>query len=96
MRDAMDIIIKRLAKVIYNLSKFALKWKAEPTLAYTHLQPAQLITVGKRGTYRRSRCGFCSKKADVRTSGTVDSGPHGMSMRCQGSPRSMASASAVV
>ncbi|KAI1115797.1 L-Aspartase-like protein [Nemania sp. NC0429] len=48
MRDALDILLNRLAKVIWNLSNFALKWKQEPTLAYTHLQPAQLITVGKR------------------------------------------------
>ncbi|KAI2643648.1 L-Aspartase-like protein [Xylaria nigripes] len=48
MRDALDILLNKLAKVIYNLSNFALKWKGEPTLAYTHLQPAQLITVGKR------------------------------------------------
>ena len=48
MRDALQIILSRLSKVMRNLSIFALKWKAEPTLAYTHLQPAQLITVGKR------------------------------------------------
>ncbi|KAI1821867.1 L-Aspartase-like protein [Xylaria intraflava] len=48
MRDALDILLNKLAKVIWNLSNFALKWKDEPTLAYTHLQPAQLITVGKR------------------------------------------------
>ncbi|KAM6477682.1 L-Aspartase-like protein [Trichoderma sp. SZMC 28011] len=48
MRDALDLIAKKLAKVISNLSSFAVKWKAEPTLAYTHLQAAQLITVGKR------------------------------------------------
>ncbi|TGJ83942.1 hypothetical protein E0Z10_g4811 [Xylaria hypoxylon] len=48
MRDALDILLNKLAKVIWNLSNFALKWKEEPTLAYTHLQPAQLITVGKR------------------------------------------------
>ncbi|KAI9150114.1 Adenylosuccinate lyase [Paramyrothecium foliicola] len=48
MRDALDILSKKLAKVISNLSRFALQWKAEPTLAYTHLQAAQLITVGKR------------------------------------------------
>ncbi|RKU49688.1 adenylosuccinase ade13 [Coniochaeta pulveracea] len=48
MRDALDLLSKKLAKVISNLSAFALKWKAEPTLAYTHLQAAQLITVGKR------------------------------------------------
>ncbi|KAI0405263.1 L-Aspartase-like protein [Xylaria palmicola] len=48
MRDALDILLNRLAKVIWNLSNFAMKWKEEPTLAYTHLQPAQLITVGKR------------------------------------------------
>ncbi|KAI0552228.1 L-Aspartase-like protein [Xylaria curta] len=48
MRDALDILLNRLAKVIWNLSNFAMRWKEEPTLAYTHLQPAQLITVGKR------------------------------------------------
>ncbi|KAI0205090.1 L-Aspartase-like protein [Astrocystis sublimbata] len=48
MRDALDLTLNRLAKVIWNLSNFAMKWKDEPTLAYTHLQPAQLITVGKR------------------------------------------------
>lgn len=48
MRDALDLLLPKLAKVISNLSAFALQWKAEPTLAYTHLQPAQLITVGKR------------------------------------------------
>ncbi|OAA71670.1 Adenylosuccinate lyase [Akanthomyces lecanii RCEF 1005] len=48
MKEALDLLTKKLAKVISNLSAFALKWKAEPTLAYTHLQAAQLITVGKR------------------------------------------------
>ncbi|RYP36836.1 hypothetical protein DL767_003226 [Monosporascus sp. MG133] len=47
-REAMDLICKKVAKVIANLSAFALRWKSEPTLAYTHLQAAQLITVGKR------------------------------------------------
>ena len=42
MRDAMDLLLSRIAKVLRNLSMFAIKWKAEPTLAYTHLQPAQL------------------------------------------------------
>ncbi|KAI4677156.1 uncharacterized protein J4E88_006963 [Alternaria novae-zelandiae] len=48
MRDGLDLLLPKLAKVISNLSAFALQWKSEPTLAYTHLQPAQLITVGKR------------------------------------------------
>ncbi|KAI5861614.1 L-Aspartase-like protein [Durotheca rogersii] len=48
MRDAIDLLLPKLAKVISNLAKFALQWKDTPTLAYTHLQPAQLITVGKR------------------------------------------------
>ncbi|KAL7626039.1 hypothetical protein AAE478_002809 [Parahypoxylon ruwenzoriense] len=48
MRDAMDLLLPKLAKVISNLASFAMKWKSEPTLAYTHLQPAQLITIGKR------------------------------------------------
>jgi adenylosuccinate lyase len=39
MRDAIDLLLPKLAKVIWNLAKFAVEWKAEPTLAYTHLQP---------------------------------------------------------
>lgn len=48
MKDALNLLTKKLAKVISNLAAFALEWKSEPTLAYTHLQAAQLITVGKR------------------------------------------------
>ncbi|VUC37351.1 unnamed protein product [Clonostachys rosea] len=48
MQGALDLLTKKIAKVISQLSSFAMEWKAEPTLAYTHLQAAQLITVGKR------------------------------------------------
>ncbi|KAH8705663.1 adenylosuccinate lyase [Talaromyces proteolyticus] len=48
MRDAINLLLPKLARVISNLAKFAMEWKAMPTLAYTHLQAAQLITVGKR------------------------------------------------
>jgi adenylosuccinate lyase len=41
MRDGMDLLLPKLAKVIWNLAQFAMQWKAEPTLAYTHLQPGQ-------------------------------------------------------
>lgn len=50
LREASQIILKKAAQVIKNLSKFADKYKALPCLAYTHLQPAQLTTVGKRAT----------------------------------------------
>ncbi|MBQ9510840.1 MAG: adenylosuccinate lyase [Clostridia bacterium] len=50
LREASRIILKKAAAVIKNLSDFAQKYKAVPTLAYTHLQPAQLTTVGKRAT----------------------------------------------
>ena len=50
MRDALNIVKRKLVNVIANLSEFALKYKAMPCLAYTHLQPAQLTTVGKRAT----------------------------------------------
>ncbi len=50
MRDAMRLVARRLANAIDSLAKFALKWKDQPTLGYTHYQPAQLTTVGKRAT----------------------------------------------
>ncbi|MBQ8568876.1 MAG: adenylosuccinate lyase [Oscillospiraceae bacterium] len=50
MRDAMEIVRRKLITVISQLSAFAEEYKAMPCLAYTHLQPAQLTTVGKRAT----------------------------------------------
>ena len=50
MRDALKVVKRKLVKVIDQLAKFADKYKALPCLAYTHLQPAQLTTVGKRAT----------------------------------------------
>ena len=46
--NALDIITEKLVNVIDNLKNFALKYKDMPTLGFTHLQPAQLTTVGKR------------------------------------------------
>ena len=48
MRDGMKLLAARLANAIDALADFALKWKDLPTLGYTHFQPAQLTTVGKR------------------------------------------------
>src|SRR6266480_2490400 len=50
MREAMKLLCARLANAIDALGTFAQKWKDLPTLAYTHFQPAQLTTVGKRAT----------------------------------------------
>ena len=50
MRDALQIVHRKLVTVISQLSKFAAEYKDMPALAYTHLQPAQLTTVGKRAT----------------------------------------------
>lgn len=50
MRDALQVVRRKLINVIANLAKFADTYKAMPALAYTHLQPAQLTTVGKRAT----------------------------------------------
>ena len=50
MTEAMKLIRKKLINVINELSKFALEYKDMPTLGYTHFQPAQTTTVGKRAT----------------------------------------------
>lgn len=50
MYDALKIIKNKLVNVMDKLRAFALKYKDMPTLGFTHLQPAQLTTVGKRAT----------------------------------------------
>ena len=49
-RDALTYLRSELLGVLANLSEFAEKYKELPTLGYTHYQPAQLVTVGKRAT----------------------------------------------
>ena len=50
MTDGLQLVRKKLINVIAELSKFAGKYRALPTLAFTHFQPAQPTTVGKRAT----------------------------------------------
>lgn len=50
MREALLLVKKKLVNVIAVLASFAEKYKAQPTLAFTHFQPAQPTTVGKRAT----------------------------------------------
>ena len=50
MREALKLVKKKLVNVIAELAKFAEEYKELPTLAFTHFQPAQPTTVGKRAT----------------------------------------------
>ena len=50
MTEALKLVKKKLVNVIDELARFADKYKAQPTLAFTHFQPAQPTTVGKRAT----------------------------------------------
>ncbi len=48
MKEALQLILKKLINVINNLKNFSMEYKDLPTLGFTHFQPAQLTTVGKR------------------------------------------------
>ena len=50
LRDALTLVRDKVIEVVRRLRSFALEYKDLPTLGYTHLQPAQLTTVGKRAT----------------------------------------------
>jgi len=50
MRRGLELLRAKVGSVIQALAVFAREWRAEPTLGYTHIQPAQLTTVGKRAT----------------------------------------------
>lgn len=63
MRDALNLVRKKLVNVIAKLAEFSGKYKAVPTLAFTHFQPAQPTTVGKRATLWLQE--FCMDLADV-------------------------------
>lgn len=50
MKEAMQLLRKKILNIINSLAEFSLQYKDTPTLGFTHLQPAQLTTVGKRAT----------------------------------------------
>ena len=50
MREGLKLVRARLVGLIRSLMNFAREWKDQPTLGFTHFQPAQLTTVGKRAT----------------------------------------------
>merc|ERR1719442_396484 len=50
IREALKLIKRKLVKAISTLSKFAEEYKSMPTMGFTHFQPAQLVTVGKRAS----------------------------------------------
>ena len=84
MRRGLELVAGRALAVLRALAAFAREWRDRPTLGYTHLQPAQLTTVGKRATlwmqdlvidlrdidYRRSTMPFRGVKGTTGTQAT--------------------------
>ncbi len=68
MRDGLELIRKKVINVLNNLAAFAEKYKDMPCLAYTHLQPAQLTTVGKRATLWMNELYYDLEELDYRIS----------------------------
>jgi adenylosuccinate lyase len=66
MRDALKLVANYLAGAIDALATFAVKWKSLPTLGYTHFQPAQLTTVGKRATLWAQDFAICLEDVEHR------------------------------
>lgn len=69
MRDALELVKKKLLNVIANLARFADEKKYVPCLAYTHLQPAQPTTVGKRATLWLNELMMDLEEVEYRISG---------------------------
>jgi adenylosuccinate lyase len=71
MRDALKLVRARLGTVLRALAAFAERHRATPTLAYTHLQPAQLTTVGKRATLWMQDLAFDVAEVEYRLNALV-------------------------
>lgn len=69
MREGLEIVRRKLINVIALLADFAEKYKALPALGYTHLQPAQLTTVGKRATLWINELVMDLEEVDYRIAG---------------------------
>lgn len=48
MREGLEILLRKAVSTLKRLADFAMQWKDQPTLGFTHYQPAQVVTVGKR------------------------------------------------
>ncbi len=68
MREGLKLLRKKLVKAIKSLCAFAEEYKSLPTLGFTHFQPAQLTTVGKRATLWASELMMDLKELDYRVS----------------------------
>jgi adenylosuccinate lyase len=70
LRRGLLLLVDKLSIVIDRFSRWALKWKDEACLGFTHFQPAQLVTVGKRATlwiqvpYTRLKKSHIEREAD--------------------------------